>query len=126
MTRRGAADDDGATPLSPDDRAGLRLRHVATRGELNEAEQANILAAIRWTAARQPRDLLTIGFARRLHKRMFGQVWNWAGEFSRERRRRIGLDAAEIAPALQMLFDDAGYWIAHDSFAPDTIAVRFH
>lgn len=46
MTRGGDA-DDGATPLTPDERAGLRLRHIATRGELNEAEQANILAAIR-------------------------------------------------------------------------------
>lgn len=57
---------------------------------------------------------------------MFGEVWRWAGEFSRERRRAIGFDGPDIAPALQMLCDDAAYWIAHDSFAPDMIAVRFH
>lgn len=33
---------DGATPLDPDEREGLRFRHVRTRGELNELEQANI------------------------------------------------------------------------------------
>jgi hypothetical protein len=37
---------DGHTPLDPDDVAGLRLSYISTRGELNEAEQANIAAAL--------------------------------------------------------------------------------
>jgi hypothetical protein len=33
---------DGATPIDPDDLDGLKHRHVTTRDELNELEQANI------------------------------------------------------------------------------------
>ncbi|MEQ8281567.1 MAG: hypothetical protein RIC04_04455 [Parvibaculum sp.] len=39
----GAADEpDGATPLDPDEREGLRFRHVATRGELNELRRGEL------------------------------------------------------------------------------------
>jgi len=34
---------DGATPLDPDEMAGLRFPHIATRGELDQLEQANIV-----------------------------------------------------------------------------------
>ena len=34
---------DGTTPLDADEREGLRFKHVSTRGELNQLEQANIL-----------------------------------------------------------------------------------
>jgi len=33
---------DGAKPLDPDEMEWLRFKHVTTRGELNELEQANI------------------------------------------------------------------------------------
>lgn len=118
--------DDDATPLTPDERAGLRLIHIETRAELNEAEQANIVAGLQWVNARRPANILTIDFAKALHKRMFGEVWTWAGNFSREYNRRIGVDANEIPIALRTLFDDATYWIEHTTFPPDEIAARFH
>lgn len=37
-----ADEPDGATPLDPDEREGLKFRHVTTRGELNALEQANV------------------------------------------------------------------------------------
>jgi len=36
------ADAEGATPLEPDEREALIPRYIATRDELNAAEQANI------------------------------------------------------------------------------------
>ena len=36
---------NGQTALSPDDRQGLLPAYIATRGELNEAEQRNIVRA---------------------------------------------------------------------------------
>jgi len=41
------------------------------RHELNEAEQINIGAALRWTNARK-RNVLDRGFLSELHRRMFG------------------------------------------------------
>lgn len=33
---------EGATPLDPDECEGLKFRHITTREELDELEQANI------------------------------------------------------------------------------------
>lgn len=74
--------DDAATPLAPEERNGLLLSYVTLRRELNEAEQANIVEAEEWAYSRK-RDVLSAGFLKRLHKRMFGHVWRWAQIFYR-------------------------------------------
>ncbi|WAT28726.1 hypothetical protein [Pseudomonas sp. GXZC] len=38
----------GQAPLDPDEVAGLKPRHIATQGELDEWEAQNILKASRW------------------------------------------------------------------------------
>jgi len=43
----------GATPLDPNELGGLKHKHVTTRGELDELEQANIESGLRWLIARQ-------------------------------------------------------------------------
>lgn len=50
--------DDAATPLSPEEREGLIPAYITLRGELNEAEQANILEAQDWAFSRK-RDVLS-------------------------------------------------------------------
>ena len=61
-----------------------------------------------------------------LHKRMLGKVWTWAGSFSREVNRRIGVDHFLIEQELGALIDNVRYWIEHETFGPDEIALRFH
>ncbi len=117
--------DDDATPLAPDERTGLKPTYITTRRELNEAEQVNITDADRW-AFRRARNVLDEAFLRGLHKRMLGDVWTWAGAFSTENNRRIGVDAHLIEIALRGLLDDARYWVEHQTFSADEIAVRFH
>jgi Fic-DOC domain mobile mystery protein B len=56
---------------------------------------------------------------------MFNRVWRWAGEF-RTTPRNIGIDAWQIEPQLRQLLDDIRYWVEHQTYAPDEIAVRFH
>lgn len=118
-------DDDANTPLTPDERAGLVLTYITTRQELNGAEQANISDADRWAFTRK-RQVLDVPFLRRLHKRMLGKVWAWAGEFSGEANRRIDVDHWLIEPELRALIDNVHYWIEHRTYAPDEIALRFH
>jgi len=68
---------DGSTPLEPDERDGLIPTYIATRDELNAAEQANIALAVlglrrrRLTTAKVLDEL----FVRSLHKAMYGDVW---------------------------------------------------
>jgi Fic-DOC domain mobile mystery protein B len=116
---------EGATPLDPDEMAGLKFKHITTRGELDELEQANIEDGLRWLARRRSRDVLTDGFAIALHKHLFGDVWEWAGTFRRT-GKNIGIDPVQISVELRTLMDDARYWAQHGTYAPSEAAARFH
>ncbi|MBX6368925.1 MAG: mobile mystery protein B [Rhodospirillales bacterium] len=115
----------GATPLDPDERNGLKHRHITTRGELDQLEQANIAGGLAWLARRRKTDILTEAFMRELHRRLFGDVWRWAGTF-RLTEKNIGIDPLDIPVQLRMLLGDARYWAEHRSFAPLEAAARFH
>jgi Fic-DOC domain mobile mystery protein B len=116
----------GATPLDPNEIAGLIPTYITTRGELNALENENVLEAQAW-ALRKPRtDILNATFAFELHKRMFNRVWKWAG-VQRHSDKNIGdVSWTQIPTALASLFGDTQYWIDHGSYPPDTIAARFH
>ena len=119
------AEPDGATPLDPDERNGLKFRHVTTRGELDELEQANIEQGLAWLARRRGGDVFDDAFLRRLHKRLFGDVWSWAGEY-RLREKNIGVEPFQIAVQLRALLGDARYWAENRTFPPLEAAARFH
>ncbi|MEW5964540.1 MAG: mobile mystery protein B [Pseudomonadota bacterium] len=118
---------DDATPLEPDERLGLKQTWITTRRDLNEAEQENIVKGAAWARGRRQRnkDMLNADFARTLHKRMFGDVWDWAGT-NRLTERNIGIEAHRIANDIGMMFDDIRYWVDHATFPPDEIAVHLH
>jgi fido (protein-threonine AMPylation protein) len=92
----------GATPIDDEDLAGLIPTYVATRADLNQVEYENIARAIPWAqraVAGQPiNDILDTGFLFTLHKRMFGDVWKWAGS-QRCKETNIGIDPAQIPTA---------------------------
>ena len=116
--------DDGGTELTEEEREELIPSYITLRSELNEAEQANILEAEEWAFARK-RDLLEEKFLNNLHKRMYGNVWRWAGRY-RTSGKNIGIDAYRIPTDLRQLLDDCRYWIENGTYEPDEIAVRFH
>lgn len=116
--------DDGSTPLTDEESEGLKPSYVTTHGELNAAEQDNILQADGW-ASRYKNKVLNRDFLNDLHQRMFGNVWKWAGKY-RQTGKNIGVDAYRIATDLQELIDDCTYWIEHSTYNPDEIAARFH
>ena len=117
-----------ATPLAPEEREGLKQSWITHRRDLNEAEQENILKGAAWAHRRRGRkavDLLDDAFAATLHKRMFGDVWKWAGSY-RQTERNIGIEAYRIAVEVRNLFGDVRYWVEHATYPPDEIAVRLH
>ncbi len=116
---------DGTTPLDADEMAGLRFKHVNTRGELDQLEQANIVSGMRWLAKQSGRDVLTEAFVCKLHQQLFGQVWKWAGHL-RQTEKNIGIDPRQIAVQLRRLLDDTQYWIDHDTYPPKELAAHFH
>jgi len=115
---------DGETVLDEDDRLGLIPSYIATRGELNEAEQRNIVKA---TLRRSPtvEDLLDDQYLRDLHRAMFSDVWTWAGSY-RTRVTNLGIPFEQIPGSIRSLVLDTKTWIESATYPPDEIALRFH
>lgn len=116
---------DGQTPLDPDEKAGLIPDHLATQGELNDWEQENILRAVRWLKRTRSPDVLSEGFCRTLHARMFDLTWAWAGTF-RKSDKNMGCDWTQVGVQLAQLFGNTRWWVDNATFGPDEIAARFH
>lgn len=116
---------DGATPLNPDELEGLKFKHVSTRGELDQLEQAGITEGLKWLDKQKNPEVLSEAFVLELHKRLFGSVWKWAGTFRRT-EKNIGVDPIQVAIQLRQLLDDATYWVDHGTYAPKELAARFH
>ena len=116
---------EGATPLDPDERQGLKFLHITTRIELDELEQTNIEQGLAWVSRRRDSDIFDDAFIRTLHKKLFGKVWSWAGQY-RLREKNIGIDPLQIPMQLRLLLDDAHYWAQHNVYAPLEAAARFH
>ena len=115
----------GSTPLEPDEREGLIPTWIATRADLNSAEQANIASATAWTRRRRwkPSDV-SHQWLKDLHRRMFSDVWTWAGSY-RRRDTNIGVPWFEIPVAVDQLVRDAHAQIG-GVWSSDEVAVRFH
>jgi Fic-DOC domain mobile mystery protein B len=124
MTDPSRPRDDAGTAINEEEREGLIPSYITLRSELNEAEQANILEAEEWAFARK-RHLLEEKALNNLHKKMFGNVWGWAGNY-RTSGKNIGIDAYRVPTELRQLVDDCRYWIENSSYEPDEIAARFH
>jgi Fic-DOC domain mobile mystery protein B len=123
---------EGATPLSPDDAKGLIPSWVATRADLNAVEQENIAKAIAW-ASTSPRmsslvSLTTEESMKTLHRRMFGDVWKWAGSY-RQHDTNMGAHWPNISTQVRELLADVLAQTANAENLPwpaDELAVRFH
>ncbi len=120
----------GATPIDPDEAEGLLHSHVATRGELNELEEANLQIGLEWAMRRaitssRRAEVLSEEFLYALHERMFGEVWNWAGKVRRS-EKNIGVPKQMIRVEVRKLIEDARLWRERELYTVDELAVRFH
>jgi Fic-DOC domain mobile mystery protein B len=129
MPRLPGDDATGATPLTDEDLDGLIPTFISNRGDLNLAEQANIEAARRWAfrgaPVTSPSELFRVSFANRIHRRMFGDVWRWAGK-RRTRETNIGVEPTQIVTETKLVLDDGAYWHVHETYAASERAVRIH
>src|SRR5689334_8212887 len=105
---------DGRTPLEEDEKEGLLISTVSARSELDEFEQLNIEEAILWTLRKsfKAENILTEEFICNLHKRMYGDIWKWAGVF-RKTEKHIGIEKWKIPTELRYLLDDTKFWISN-------------
>jgi Fic-DOC domain mobile mystery protein B len=116
---------NGQTPLDEDEKDGLLIPTITNRGELDEFEQLGVEKVNEWLLTKNytARKILSEEFVKGLHKRMFGDIWKWAGEFRRT-NKNIGVDKFNIGIELRTLLDDCNYWIEKKVFSEDEIAIR--
>jgi Fic-DOC domain mobile mystery protein B len=114
-------------PLAPELGARLALS-LSTWGQLRAVERVRINEARAWAARAatlaRP-DLLTEGFCRELHRRMFGGVWRRAGRY-RTAGGGPGWEPARIAEGVALVMDDAEAWIRFSTYPVHEAAVRIH
>lgn len=94
---------DGQTPIDEVEKEGLLIETITTKGELDEFEQQNIEEALQWVFGKKfkAKDVFTDKFICNLHKRMYGHVWAWAGNF-RKTNKNIGIDKFQIPMSLKV------------------------
>jgi Fic-DOC domain mobile mystery protein B len=117
---------EGATPLDPDDTAGLIPTHISTQGELNEWEYANVARGEEWAFVTKRQPILDSDFLMLLHKKMFGDSWAWAGKIRTKETLPVGVAPERIRPELITLLDDVQVQIQYRSWGMPEIAARFH
>jgi Fic-DOC domain mobile mystery protein B len=122
--------DKASTPLSFEQMQGLIPTQIASRSDLNAAEQRNILKATQKTRRSLNQkgisDILTDTFICKLHKDMLGEVWKWAGKY-RKHDTNLGVSFLKIPMELRLLLGDTQYWLEHQVYpSHDEAILRFH
>jgi len=117
---------EGSTPLDPEQLKGIKFHHVTNMGELDELEDENIQRGLDWLGRNKTENYLCTAFLNELHKKLFGDVWRWAGQF---RTVEVNLSKTrfhDIGPKLKMLFEDLQMQIKSKSMPWDEILAEFH
>ena len=117
---------EGQTPIDEEERAGLKIKSISTQSELDEFEQLNIEKAVEWTihSNLKSKNIFSEKFIKDLHRRMYGDVWRWAGEFRRS-DKNIGVKWTRISIELKKLIDDAEFWINEGKMSAEEVALSF-
>ncbi|MAL18150.1 MAG: cell filamentation protein Fic [Balneola sp.] len=112
--------------LTEEDQDGLLIPSISTLEELKEFEHLNIEKAVEWSLKRRfnLKTVFSEDFIKTLHKKMFSDVWKWAGTF-RTTNTGSGVDKLEIHTELRSLIEDTLHWIINKTYDPDEIALRF-
>lgn len=107
----------GQTPIV--DFTGLKVRGISTQRELDFLEAANIFSATALYLGQENRKRVVFDLesVKSVHKDMFCDVWDWAGEF-RSRDLNLGCPWANVQEKLYVLLEDLKIW---DKYSHDLI-----
>jgi Fic-DOC domain mobile mystery protein B len=106
----GCKSAEGATPIR--DYSGLKLQRVHDTTDLNRVEAENIMKAqlkFLQNLPANPQNWVTIKELRNIHRAMFGDVWEWAGEY-RKSETSIGIQPGLIPSQLAEFCFEVQSW----------------
>jgi Fic-DOC domain mobile mystery protein B len=117
-------------PLTDAERTGLLLP-VQTRAELNRAEAENISRAMSWLFLSRrrlrPESVTSEDWLKGLHRRMYADVWAWAGKY-RSADRNLGVPFWQVRVDMRNVIDDVRAWLSDTTtarYSDDECAIRF-
>ena len=115
------------TPLSKGDKSRLKIKTLTSETELHDVEMKNICRTMEWSdrCRLNSEELLSETFVYELHKRLFGDIWNWAGK-KRTDNLPGGVDKFQISVELTILLGNCKSWIENRTYPEDEIAIRIH
>ncbi len=119
-------DRDGSTPLDHDQILGIRFSHLTTMGELDELEDLNIQKGLEWLNRQKDPNYLSTEFICKLHEKLFGDVWKWAGKFRTAEVNISKHRSYDVGPQLKDFFEDAKLWIQLGKMSWDEISAEMH
>lgn len=117
---------EGQSMLHAEELAGLKNPELRSYAEINEAEAPAIAKTIAWVEKNyfKSERIFTETFLKEIHKRMFSEVWTWAGKF-RTVNKNLGVDKIKISSELKQLMSNTKFWIEDESYTMDEIAIRY-
>lgn len=119
-------DRDGQTPLPQELQKGLKLKMVQTMGELDEYEEQNIAEGLAWLD-RVEADCLDYGLWLKLHRKLFGDVWSWAGKIrDHDLNNPDFLQPLLIRVEMKKLIDNARFWFEKHTYPEKETLARIH
>ena len=108
-------DRDGQTLLPDDWRQDLKptiQTLVQTCGDLDQLEDTNITAGLLWLSMQKKIDITDPGFWLKFHKKLFCDVWRWAGAYKRRDHANPDFATKDQAPLKAAeLAADIKHWI---------------
>lgn len=119
-------DRDGRTPLPEEFRKDLIPQDVVTAGDLDSYEEQNIVDGLVWLEDYRG-ECIDWMFWEKLHKKLFGKVWRWAGQIRRNELENDEFNhPGQIRENLKRLEGDLKYWLENNSFGdPREAIARF-
>lgn len=119
-------DRDGQTPLPYELTKGLRNDYITTMGELDQLEEANIALGLSWLEG-QSANPNSYKFWLISHKKMFEDVWDWAGkvrgnELENDDFCRVG----QLWNRINQTKTEIDGWIEYSSYPNREFLARVH
>lgn len=117
---------DGQTPLPKELQKDLKIKNIQTLGELDQFEEENIAEGIFWLE-RSKLPPLNYSFIIKLHRKLFGNVWKWAGQIrNHELNNPDFTRPQQIRTELSKLISDSEFWFSFNTYPKNEIIARIH
>jgi Fic-DOC domain mobile mystery protein B len=118
---------DGQTPLPIELRKGLKPKNIQTIGDLDEYEEQNLTKGLIWLEKQDSSKTLDRYFWFELHKKLFGEVWSWAGKVRvHELMNPDFVSYPNIQVELKKLEESLKFWVSNNSYNSKFIIARVH